>query len=400
MAAKLEKTRTPGVFKRGSRYVVTFRHRGPSTARASAPTRRRARRRLAATAGSASRPLASAWPSTPSAGSAATAGGPRVASRSRRWSCTAAGSTSTVLPFLGWMRLREVGADDVREWMGWLERRGASANTVRQARAALSAMFATAREAGLVQTNPAAGARYVAAAGAEQPKRKRRALTEGDVAKILGALPPQWLLFFELLTHSGLRFGELSGLTWGHVELGDEPCIRVREQVYQGRRKKLKTDSSVGTIPLSPGMARKLQTIRAAGVKADALVFPSKTGRPLSYANMYNRVLHPALRKCGLAVEGADGKWDYQGIGFHAFRKACGSFLLARAGKDLKQVQGWLRHSRLSTTLDSYIHEVDGGLGSADALDEIVRLGGDNGVTTGHRSQPQAKPPPRPAILL
>ena len=61
----------------------------------------------------------------------------------------------------------------------------------------------------------------------------------------------------------------------------------------------------------------------------------------------------------------------------------CGS------GKDLKQVQGWLRHSRLSTTLDSYVHEVDGGLGSADALDEIVQLG-DNGVTTPH-PQPAAE---------
>jgi hypothetical protein len=26
MAAKMEKTKTPGIFKRGSRYVVTFRY--------------------------------------------------------------------------------------------------------------------------------------------------------------------------------------------------------------------------------------------------------------------------------------------------------------------------------------------------------------------------------------
>jgi integrase len=270
----------------------------------------------------------------------------------------------------------------VRDWLKWLEGREASANTVRQARAVLSAMFATARESKLVQDNPVAGVRYVPSSKPSRPKRKRRALTAQDVGKILEAMPPQWRLFFEVLAHTGLRFGELAGLTWRHVELGDDPCIRVREQVYNGERKKLKTDASIGTVPLSAGMARKLAAIRPQDVPADALVFPAKTGAPLSYANMYNRVLHPALRKCGLAVEQPDGKWDYQGIGFHAFRKACGSLLLAH-GKTLKQIQGWLRHARLSTTLDSYIHEVDGGLGSADLLDEILGAGnGDNGVTT------------------
>jgi integrase len=35
--------------------------------------------------------------------------------------------------------------------------------------------------------------------------------------------------------------------------------------------------------------------------------------------------------------------------------------LLLAQGKPLEQVQGWLRHSQLSTTLNVYIHEVDDG---------------------------------------
>jgi integrase len=65
--------------------------------------------------------------------------------------------------------------------------------------------------------------------------------------------------------------------------------------------------------------------------------------------------------KSGENERGTD-VWDYQGAAFHQFRKACGSLLLAQ-GKTLKQVQGWLRHSQLSTTLNVYIHEVDDGLG-------------------------------------
>ena len=63
--------------------------------------------------------------------------------------------------------------------------------------------------------------------------------------------------------------------------------------------------------------------------------------------------------------------YDYQGVAFHAFRKACGSLLLAH-GKTLKQVQGWLPHSQLTTTMNVYIHQVDDGLGGADAWDEIL----------------------------
>jgi hypothetical protein len=55
----------------------------------------------------------------------------------------------------------------------------------------------------------------------------------------------------------------------------------------------------------------------------------------------------------------------------HAFRKACGSLLLKRAGKDPRQVQQWLGHSQLTTTMNVYVHELDDGLGGADDLDVL-----------------------------
>ena len=56
---------------------------------------------------------------------------------------------------------------------------------------------------------------------------------------------------------------------------------------------------------------------------------------------------------------------------------ACGSLLLSQ-GKNLKQVQGWLRHFQLTTTLNAYIHETDDGLGGADVWDGVL------GATWGH----------------
>ena len=173
-----------------------------------------------------------------------------------------------------------------------------------------------------------------------------------------------------MLTQTGCRVGELLGLTWQHVHLGDDPHILVAEQISRGVRKRLKTDASMAKVPLSTTMASWLVELRPENVPPDAPVFPSTTGTPLHYHNLYNRVLRPALRDSGIAVETEDG-WDYQGVAFHAFRKACGSLLLAQ-GKNLKQVQGWLRHSQLTTTLNVYIHETDDGLGGADVWEGIL----------------------------
>jgi integrase len=277
------------------------------------------------------------------------------------------------------MRMRDVAAPDVRDWLAELERRGCSPPTIRKAKAALAVMFACAVEDGDLAANPAAGVRYVPSdkAKRQHPKRKRRKLTAADVTAILVAMDAHWQAFFLLLVQTGCRVGEILGLTWQHVDLGDDPHILIAEQVYKGQRKRLKTDASMAKVPLSATMASWLAELRPEDAAPDTPVFPSTTGTPLHYHNLYNRVLRPALRASGIAVE-TEGGWDYQGVAFHAFRKACGSLLLAQ-GKNLKQVQGWLRHSQLTTTLNVYIHETDDGLGGADAWDGI--LGGD----WGHR---------------
>jgi integrase len=284
-----------------------------------------------------------------------------------------------ILPLpLARLRMREVRAPDVIDFYRQLESCGASPATVRKAKRALSVMFASAVEYGELGSNPVRDARYVPSDQAKRghPPRKRRKLTAADVAAILDAMDEEWRLFFLLLAQTGLRISEALGLTWRNVHLGDDPHIRVEEQLYRGRRKKLKTDSSVAALPLSAGLAQMLATIRPEGTPPSTPVFIGERGAPQHYSNLYNRILRPALRKSGIAVmvgedERGRPRWDYQGVAFHSFRRACGSLLLAH-GKTLKQVQGWLRHSQLTTTMNVYIHDVDAGLGGADAWDDIL----------------------------
>lgn len=296
-------------------------------------------------------------------------------------------------------RMRDLTARHVRDWLKGLEKRGATPSAIRKAKAALSVMLASAREENDIGANPAQGVRYVPSEAAKRahPKRRRKKLTAEDVQAILAALPEQWQACFALLAQSGLRIGELLGLTWEHVHLGDAPYIMVAEQIYEGRRKKLKTDASAAPVRLSESMALWLGKLRPVDAKPAAPVFPSTTGGALSYHNLYSRVLRPALEKSGIAIVVGEKQvrrgrqtvtepvYDYQGVAFHAFRKACGSLLHDHGMTDV-QVQRALRHGHPDTTRTYYMQPVDDGSPVAEAWDDIPVLppGWDNNGTTRH----------------
>ena len=166
---------------------------------------------------------------------------------------------------------------------------------VSKAKAAASALFATAKEDGAVRDNPIAGTRYVPSAGVLLPRKRRpadagraRPLHERTARRVAAAV-----LAARALGPTNRRG---VGLGWGHVHLGDDPHLEIRDQIYEGKRKALKTSNAYRTVPVSPGMARALADWRVRSPFGEACdpVFASTTGTPLSYANLYRRVLAPA----------------------------------------------------------------------------------------------------------
>ncbi len=258
-------------------------------------------------------------------------------------------------------KLADVEPADVRALLGLLRKQAASTSEIRKTRAALSSMFATAVDDGLLRSNPAQGARIPAPTSEEPADDHAKALTREELALLLAAIPEDWRLFFELLTHTGLRISEAVGLTWEHIDLGDPPRIKVREQVYRGKRRKLKSGAGKRDIPLSQGMAAQLLTHRRDSYQGpQAPVFRSSTGGPLPPPNLGRDVLHPARKAAGMP-------W----VTFHTFRHTCAS-LLFEEGRNVKQVAEWLGHADPSFTLRTYVHLMDAGVGDADFLDEAV----------------------------
>jgi integrase len=374
---KMVKTRHPGVFKRGGRYVAVWVHRGKQ---------RKSFHRTLAEAKEAKARRA--------------AGDTRPASRDRfedyslRWLDAYRGRTSRglsdrtrelyradmarwVVPFFRGVKLEQLEPPDIRAFIVHLERAGLRPASIRAIVAPLKAMLSTAVEDGVLRASPARDVRV--GVRESQEAKEIRALTRAELSRLLAALPEQWRLLFELLAHSGLRISELIGLTWAHVEFGAKPRLLIRQQDCRGRVSSLlKTDGSRREIPLSTEMARRLWTKRGSS-PLEQRVFLSPQGRHLSDGNLRRRVLKPACESAGVP-------W----VTFHTFRHTCAS-LLFEGGKDVKQVAAWLGHKDPSLTLRRYISLMDSGVGDAEFLDHAVCVG--NGVAVTELDDgPQAIP--------
>jgi integrase len=165
------------------------------------------------------------------------------------------------------------------------------------------------------------------------------------------------------------------------VLTGEHPRVKVREQLYKGRRKKLKSKSGKRNVPLSPGMiARLLARRRDHYGGPTGPVFASATGTPLTPSNVYSRILAPAAIAVGLYVEVRGQSKDDEAepklrkrstVSFHTFRHTCAS-LLFDAGRNIKQIQEWLGHADPGFTLRTYVHLMDEGVGDATFMDTAI----------------------------
>lgn len=389
MAAKLMKTKHPGVYRRGTRYAYVYRVEGRQRW-GSADTLDEARRLKRQAEADADRGDLVDLPNV------------RFGDYARDWIRVYQGRTSRgfrestrraytqmleqrLIPYFDGvrrLRLGEIQPRDVKACVRWLVEqpdprtgRLLGKSTIRQHVAVLRALLGDAMEEGVIRTNPAKGVRVVVPEGdgtGRPVPEERRAMTAAELRLVLEALPADWRLMFEFLAHTGLRIGECFEVRWGRDLILDaeQPYLRLRWQFADGRVCEPKTRYGRRDIPLSPGLVRKLRLVEPAGSDGQ-LVFASSFGTRLNRHNLYRDVLGPAVRSVGLP-------W----VTFHTFRHTCASLLFAAAehgggGKNVKQVQEWLGHHSPAYTLAQYVHLVDAGVGEASFLDRVTASRGD-----------------------
>ena len=403
--ARLEKTRWPGIYRRGDRWVYAWTDTTGKARRATAESREDASKRKAdeeqrahdgdqAAAGPGGRLTLAAYaldlfgadPGRP-AGAARLRGryeGRRGAIRDATRSDYRRDLERHWLPQLGRRPLAKLTTPELARAVGELAARDTpylADQTLRRIFAPLAALFAQAVEEGIIPANPARDVRLPS--GRDRLRRFNpdadedtddpsagvaRALTRDQVDAFLLVVDIRWRPFFELLATTGLRVSEALALRWRDLRLdGDRPVVRVRRAYVRGVYGPPKSRYGRRDVPLGFELVRQLRARRAGAEwhEDDDLVFPSMSGTPMHPENVRRRVLEPACQEAGVP-------W----AGFHAFRHMCASELIDQ-GRSIVQVSRWLGHHSPSFTLTVYGHLMDDGVGAP------LDLGG---VTSGSRS--------------
>jgi len=366
MAAKLEKTRTPGIFKRGSRYVFSYRVAGKQRWE-SCRTLEEARRAKSARTTDVDRgehePRSNVtlheygrdWIERYQGR------GRRGFRENTRREYRRVLEQSVLRYFPEQTRLTDITPSKVAGFVAWLcdpakqHGRTLGDSAVRNYVVPLRACLATAVREGLIRSNPARDVDLPHRPTAEDSENEEvRALSRDELATLLELLPDRWRTFFWLLAATGLRVSEALALQWRHLELdGSSPHVKVRRGFVRGRIEPPKSRHGRRQVPLEHTLVAALRERRGDSEWPgdEDLVFPAGNGKVMSPNNLRRRVLKPAAEEACVA-------W----VGFHAFRHTCATLLFAE-GRNAVQVQRWLGHHSAAFTLATYVHLLDGDLG-------------------------------------
>jgi integrase len=340
---KLVRTSTPGVYKRGGRYVV--RYLDPQG---------RQRQRAARTLADA-RALKAALTADVARGEHRELSRVAFVDYGAEWARTYTGRTGSgirpetlheyrrdlelfAVPYFGRRRLSEIEPRDVKAFALHLadEKKLAPAS-VRNVVAPLRALLATAVEEGLIRHNPAAGLRLPSrrtSPGEGEVEERAKALTPDELRRLIAEIPEGWQrLIVQFVAVTGLRISETIALRWKNIDL-DRGRVLVRSRIYQGRLDAPKSKFGRRDVPISAGMVGALRRHRLGSRYSldEHPVFATLRGTAFRPENLLRRVLKPAARRAGVG-------W----VGWHTLRHTCASTLFT-GGSNAKQVQVWLGH--------------------------------------------------------
>jgi integrase len=173
-------------------------------------------------------------------------------------------------------------------------------------------------------------------------------ISPAEVAAMAAAVPPRYRALIVAGAGSGMRQGELLGLTVDRVDFLRR-TIRVDRQMVTiaGRAPYLappKTDSSVRTIAAPSAVLEALSAhIAEFGTGDGGLIFTDEAGLPIRRPHAGH-----IWRKGANAAK-------VEGRSFHDLRHHCASVLIG-AGSNVKVVQHHLGHASAKVTLDTYSH--------------------------------------------
>lgn len=214
-------------------------------------------------------------------------------------------------------------------------------------------------------------------------RKEKSCWTEDQVKAVLDATPAEYKPLFKTLAFTGMRIGEVLGLSWKQIDFR-QGWIEVTQSLWNGHVYTPKTEASMRVITMGPDLYRTLQEYATAelarlGAEEDAwgrkkalgalnpesLVFPNHLGKPFQPDVLRRNVLYPVLYRLGWNWKKGEG-------GFHCFRHSAGSIVVSKTG-NLRVTQKLLGHSSITTTANIYTHvQVEELRGAVEILEKAI----------------------------
>ena len=279
-----------------------------------------------------------------------------------------------IIPQLGTKELLKLRADQIQHLYNKHFADGVSPRTIQLVHAVLRGSLTHAVNLGLLTRNPTG-----AVIPPKTNPKEKRVLDENQIQTLLIAAQeeqPEFHPLYQLAITTGMRLGELQGISWDDLDWG-KGTLTINRQLkrIQGEGLVLtppKTQAGRRTIQLGSSTWTILKEHRKAQLQRRlchdrdvldiGLVFTQDSGAPYGPRQ---------VQKAFKAILSIAGLPDMR---FHDLRHTAATHMLAN-GIDLLTVSRRLGHSRASTTLDTYAHMVPGTQEKAAAvMDEITTL--------------------------
>jgi integrase len=184
-----------------------------------------------------------------------------------------------------------------------------------------------------------------------------------EIRRLSDAIDARWRVMVLTAAYTGLRMGEITGLTVDQVNLLGRR-LTVTKQLTESNGHiefgPVKTQASRRTVTLPRFLCDHIaQHLTDYPPSADELVFHAADGGPIRRSNWRRRVWIPAINQTGMS-----------GFRLHDLRHTHAAFLIAQ-GEHPKVIQSRLGQASITTTLNTYGHLFEGlDEAAADRLDQ------------------------------
>jgi integrase len=254
--------------------------------------------------------------------------------------------------------LRDLSPFTLQRYFSGLAGERVAHPSIMKIRDALSSILRSAVRYGFLIQNPMVGLKLPVD---KRPRRQKPIISPEQFSNLVEYVSEPYASMLFVSVWTGLRVSELIGLKWRCIH-GDS--ITIEERYCRGDWSTPKTNASAATIGVSSEVITRIQRLKMLTVEVQAgtgkrryrvvksdgqddLVFQSvKDGKPMSDQNVLKRHIQPVARRLGLNF-----------VDWRCLRRSYATWLV-QSGADPKSVQGQMRHSRISTTMDIYAQTV------------------------------------------